>query len=175
MYDIDTNRRGTTFFQFTPRNKSEASPLYYASLCGFHDLAGYLIVKYPEQVNARGGYYLTPVVAALSRGHFQTADLLHHNEADPNAHGSDEWTPPHSAAHYGDLQTVEALLRYNADIDARNVWGHTPLHNAAWNSTPNRANVVRLLLDHGADVTVTREQKMARPPCTLQRTQGRWK
>ena len=152
LHDIDTNRRGTTFYQFTPRNKSEAGPLYYASLCGFLGLARYLIGKYPEQVNARGGYYMTPLVAALSRGHFQTADLLHHNGADPNVHGSDEWTPLHSAAHYGDLRTAKALIGYNADIDARNVWGHTPLHNAAWNSTPNRANVVRLLLDHGADV-----------------------
>ena len=55
---------------------SVGSPLYYAALYGFHDLAGRLITKHPEQVNARGGRILTPLPAALSKRHFRVADLL---------------------------------------------------------------------------------------------------
>ena len=42
-----------------------ASPLCHAALCWFHDLIGPLIVRHPQQVNACGGYYYTPLVAAL--------------------------------------------------------------------------------------------------------------
>ena len=38
----------------------------YAALCGFHDLVDYLITKHPQDVNADGGYYVRPLVAALA-------------------------------------------------------------------------------------------------------------
>ncbi len=61
LCDIDTNPvSGSTFSLFSVIKKSEASPLYYAALCGFHDLAARLIVQYPEHVHARGGHYVTP-------------------------------------------------------------------------------------------------------------------
>jgi hypothetical protein len=63
LHDIDAN----TFLQFSHSSKSGATPLYYAALCGFQDLVEYLIVDYPNQVNARGGYLLTPLVAATVR------------------------------------------------------------------------------------------------------------
>ena len=46
------------------------SPLYYASFCGFYDLAEpraerRLIMKHPEQVNGGGGRIVAPLAAAL--------------------------------------------------------------------------------------------------------------
>jgi ankyrin repeat protein len=153
LHDIDTHPIDSAFLLFAYPSKSRGgSPLYYASLCGLHDLARHLIVKYPEQVNARGGYHVTPLVAALSRGHFQTAELLHHNGADPSIEGSMGVTPLHSAAYSGDFRVVKELIKYNADIRARDVTKMTPLHDASRNPTPNGPNVVRLLLDHGADI-----------------------
>ena len=58
-----------------------ASPLCYAAMCGFHDVAERLIMKHPEQVNARGGLILAPLPAALFKGHFHIADLLHKHGA----------------------------------------------------------------------------------------------
>ncbi|KAF8505370.1 hypothetical protein F5888DRAFT_430609, partial [Russula emetica] len=48
LYDIDTKpRNGTTSLSwFTPDYKSPAAPLYYAALCGFHDLVKDLIYKF---------------------------------------------------------------------------------------------------------------------------------
>ncbi|KAH9015335.1 hypothetical protein EDB85DRAFT_2295651 [Lactarius pseudohatsudake] len=46
------------------------SPLYYAALCGFYDLAEHLIMKHPEHVNASGGRIVAPLSAALRKGHF---------------------------------------------------------------------------------------------------------
>src|SRR6267154_613414 len=51
-------------------------PLYYASFYGFYDVAKHLAVKHPEHVNARGGPLVSPLAAALYRGHFEVAELL---------------------------------------------------------------------------------------------------
>jgi hypothetical protein len=56
LHDIDTDPPGFTFHPFAPREKSRATPLYYAALCGFQDLVEHLIVNNPEHVNATGGY-----------------------------------------------------------------------------------------------------------------------
>jgi len=155
LHDVDTViGTRSTFYMFSPNTKSEAGPIYYASLCGLHDLARCLIVKYPEQVNARGGYCVTPLVAALSREHFQVAELLRHHGADPTVRGYNEKTLLHSVAYYGNLQMVQVLLKYNADITAEDVKGRIPLSDASERSKPRGASIVRLLLDHGVDVNV---------------------
>ncbi|KAF8494392.1 hypothetical protein F5888DRAFT_655820 [Russula emetica] len=83
LYDIDTRPNGNaTFHVFAPYGKFSAAPLYYAALCGFRDLVEHLITKHAQDVNADGGYYVRPLVAALAGEHFQTADLLRHNGAD---------------------------------------------------------------------------------------------
>jgi ankyrin repeat protein len=160
LYDIDTYPASATFYMFTETRKSAAAPLYYAALCGFHDLVEHLITKYPQDVNARGGHYVRPLVAALAREHFQTAELLHHNGADPHIQGFNMNTPLHSAAYYGDLEMVRKLIAYGADITAEDVRGRTPLYRASSERNFKCRPVVRLLLEHDADVNVrTKEGK----------------
>ena len=119
LYDIDTPcRGGSTFFMFTPYYKSDASPLYYAALCGFQDLVESLIVKYPQHVNANGGIYLTPLVAALAGKHFPTAELLRLSGANPNVEWHRGNTPLHSAACYRDVEMVQVLLNLGARTTA---------------------------------------------------------
>ena len=159
LHDIDTNSAGdSAFFQFTPLVKSDAVPLYYAALCGFRDLVGHLIFKNPRDVNASGGYYVTPLVAALGGKHFQTARILHDNGAHPNVKGHEGTTPLHAAAYQGDLQMVQVLLlEYMADINSRTNYGETPLHflsNEFW-MNPHLSqlhNISRFLLEQGADI-----------------------
>ena len=67
LYDVDTRPiSDSNSYLFYPDQKSPASPLYYAALCGFHDLAKDLNGKHPLQVNANGGFYLSPLVDAFS-------------------------------------------------------------------------------------------------------------
>ena len=134
--------------------------LFYAALCGFQDLVERLISKYPQHVNARGGYFVTPLFAALSRRHFQTGELLRHNGADVNACYGDGATPLHAAAWLGDLEMVELLLNYKVDVDARDTFGWTSMHAVSQahqgtvirNIYQSLPDVARLLLEHGADV-----------------------
>ena len=160
LYNIDIRSlSGSTFYIFDAIKRFDATPLYYAALCGFHDLARHLIVKNLQDVNAEGGYYLRPLVAALAGRHFQTAELLHRNGADSNVRGQLTRTPLHSAAYYGDLEVVQKLIEYGADINAQDLEGETPLH---YSSYKDFKDVTRLLLDRGAHVNA-RAEKVSTP------------
>ena len=158
LYDIDIRTTaGSVFSLFNGFSKSGAAPLYYAALCGFQDLVEHLILKYPEHVDARGGRYVTPLVAALAGEHFRTARILYDNGADPNVRGNFKSTALHSAAYYGRLQMVWVLLGFKADVNARDTDNWTPLYSLSdgsqfSNSSQSHANVARVLLEHGADV-----------------------
>jgi hypothetical protein len=120
LYDINTRPlSSTTFYIFYAIGKSGATPLYYAALCRFHDLAEHLIVKNLQDVNVQGGFYFQLFVAALAGRHFKTAELLHRHGADPNVQGQCMRTPLHSAAYYGDLEMAQKLIKYSADIDVQ--------------------------------------------------------
>jgi hypothetical protein len=152
LFDIDTKPDASSIFpMFISFDESEAAPLYYAALCGFHDLAKHIINKHPQHVNARGGYYVTPLVAALAGQHFKTAQLLYKRGADPNVRCYDEGTPLHAAVQSGHLETVQKLIEYNADVNSQNRIGWTPLHIASRLVQPN-IDVVQLLLERGVDV-----------------------
>ena len=155
LYDIDTNPvvgEVPPFYYFIPEHKSAATPLYYAALCGFHDLVEHLIAKYPHDVNANGGYCMRPIIAALAGEHFQTADLLRHNGANPHVQGYKERFPLHSAARFEKLEVVQKLIEYDAEIDARDEAGWTPLYLASSGDHFKDGSVLRLLLERGADV-----------------------
>ena len=151
LHDMDSEPKpgsGDIFYQFAPDTKSPAGPLYYAALCGFQDIVEHLIVKDPQEVNAHGGYYTTPFVAALARKHFELAQLLHRHGSSVDPRGHARITPLNSAAYYGDLKMIQALLEYKADINARDAMGMTPLCKAAYQG---QHEAVRLLLEYGAD------------------------
>ncbi len=155
LYDIDTpTNDGAIFYYFTPFDKSAAAPLYYAALCGFHDVVEHLIIRHSQDVNADGGYHMRPLVAALAGEHFQTADLLRYNGADTHIRGYEETTPLHSAAYNENLKVVQKLIEYEADIHAEDEDGWTPTHEASRDSRVERGSVLRLLLERGADVNV---------------------
>ena len=171
IYDIDTppGSESSSLHWFAVVSKSDATPLYLAALCGLQDLVEHLIVKHPQQVNAIGGRYVTPLVAALAGRHFQTAELLHQNGAHVNVHGNDGDTALCSAAWYGDLEMVQVLLNLEADVNDRGLNNWTPIHNASHGPDPtllhtsynNRQllpDVARLLLERGADVNARTEQ-----------------
>jgi len=144
------------FYLYPP--VSPAFPLYYAALCGFHDLAKDLISKYPLQVNANGGFYASPLVAALNGKHFRTADLLRLSGAHPDVQGNLLKTPLHGAADRGDLEILHRLIEYNADLNAADVDGYTPLYQASISMFPRSIDAVRLFLEHGVDVNVRTNQ-----------------
>jgi hypothetical protein len=154
LYDIDTYPSGdATFNVFAPYDKVPAGPLYYAALCGFHDLVEHHITKHPQDVNADGGHCVRPLVAALAGEHFQTADLLRHNGADLDIRSKHEKNPLQSAAYSGNFEVVRTLIEYNpAYINAKDGNGEAALHWASTGHGFKDGSVAQLLLAHGADI-----------------------
>ena len=127
------------------------APLYYAALCGFHDLARRLITKHPEQVNARGGLILAPLPAALSKRHFLVADLLHKHGAVMDVRDEDEWTLLHAASKFGSVDVMRWLLDHGINANVLTNERRTPLHGAAYDSS---LGAVQVLLEHNTDINL---------------------
>jgi ankyrin repeat protein len=127
---------------------SNPIPLYYAALCGFYDLVQRLIIKYPEQVNHRGGDYGSPLVAALSGKHVRIANFLVEHGAHVHVRGNPPLCLSIRLSDDACVDAVQFLLRHGARVNAANEGFQTPLHVAA---TLGRLEVARILLEHGAD------------------------
>jgi ankyrin repeat protein len=160
--DVAPVHGSSSLHWFAVPSTSGATPLYYASLCGFQDLVEHLVIKDPEHVNTRGGFYVTPLVAALAGRHFQTAKFLHHNGAHLDVRGKKGHTLLRSAAWYGDVEMVQVLLDYKFDVNAQRDGGWAPLHDASINCyfvgvhnvVQSLPDTVQLLLEHDADVNI---------------------
>ena len=130
------------------------SPLYYAALCGFHDLARRLITKHPKQVNARGGLNLAPLPAALSKRHFRVADLLHKHGAVVDVRDESEWTLLYVASILGNVDVMRWLLNHGANANALTDMRWTPLHVAAFKT---HLGAVQVLLEHDTNINLRNE------------------
>jgi ankyrin repeat protein len=152
VHDIDTEPSGYSplyyFAEF--ENLKTATPLYYAALCGFHDLAEQLTIKHPQQVNATGGYYVSPLGAALKGGHFKIAQLLYERGAEVDVQGRFSRTPLIGASYSGDLGIVQWLLSRSANLTVRDGYnGWTSLHVAVCHG---HLEISRLLLQYKVDI-----------------------
>ena len=111
LHDIDEPWDNFGTYETTDRG----SPLYYASLCGFRDLAAHIIAVHPEQVNTRGGCNYSPLVAALHKRHFDVAELLCQHGATVDVIGFMNRTALQAASAQGLLDVERWLLDHGAD------------------------------------------------------------
>ena len=146
VHDIDE-----PWHSYTPKSQDPiGSPLYYAAFCGFYDLAERLVMKHPEQINARGGRVVAPLPAALSKEHFRVVKLLYSQGAIVDILDDDERTPLYVASVYGQIDIMRWLLDHGADPNApTHPYRFTPLSNATSAMEPE---AVQLLLEHNADI-----------------------
>ena len=148
LYNID---RGWAEFE-NDSSLQRGTPLYYASWCGFSNLAAHLVAKHPKCVSATRGRCLSPLVAALHKKHFDIAELLFQHGADVDIKANyKNRTPLQAASVDGLVDIAEWLLAHGADampqLDGREI----PLHLAAGNG---KCQVVRILLRHGVTVSL---------------------
>ena len=96
--------------------RPQAAPLYYAVLCGFRGLIEYLIATYPKDVDARGGYFESPLSAAFEKDDIDTALLVLQRGADVNVLDKRGLNSLHRASQGGRLGVVRLLLEHKADV-----------------------------------------------------------
>ena len=147
VHDLDKDWRRFSL----PSRDGLGSPLYYAALCGFYDLAERLIAKHPEHVNARGGHTLFPLPAALSKRHLHVANLLYQHGAVVNVKGTHGYTPIHAASYGGQADSLRWLLSHGADANTLSYEGFTPLNEAA---DGKNFEVILVLLEHNAEINL---------------------
>jgi hypothetical protein len=117
IYDID--RHGG--YQRLPTS----NPLYYAALCGFHDLVERLVIRHPQLINTVGGRRDFPVLAALSRQHTPIAEFLLRHGGKFDVRGADGQTPLQMLSSAPNLlfseedviDLVPFLLKHGADVN----------------------------------------------------------
>ena len=145
LYDIDAESYGSLPSKIP-------SPVYYSALCGIHGLVRHISIMHPEHMNAIGGSFGFPLVAALCRNHFAVAELLLELGGRVDVRDTRQQTALHKIIDRHDKVATDAvrfLLDHGADVNARrdDLW--TPLHLAANNG---QLSVTRMLLQRQADV-----------------------
>ena len=162
LYNIDDH-----WNRFKNSWVARGSPLYYASLCGFRNLAAHIIVVHPEQINATGGRRHSPLAAALHKGHFHVAELLHQHGASVNVIDYNNQTLLQAASVDGRSDVSRWLLNHGADI--RRDDHAAPIHLATLNG---RLEVIRTLLEHNA-AYVHSADKSGRTPLHIASSSGK--
>ena len=149
VFDIDDPWRRETS---TVPERPQATPLYYAVLCGFRGLIEHLIATYPKDVDARGGHFETPLFVAFSKEDIDTALLLLQRGADVNVLNRRGQNQLHGAIRHGRLDFVRLLLEHKVDVNISDEDGDTPLNYASESCLEHVVDLVELLIQHGADV-----------------------
>ncbi|WP_169085758.1 ankyrin repeat domain-containing protein [Paenibacillus sp. PL91] len=122
-------------------------------------MAAYYRSKEIKELLLNNGAELTIFEAAAVGNTQRIKDLLADSPEWLESYSSDGFTPLGLAAHFGNEETVKFLLDKGADIDARSKDGN--LNNMAIHAAiaGNFEHIVKLLIQHGADVNVKCEGK----------------
>ena len=145
IYDIDYKSR-EVMFEARPTSPRTV-PLYYAALCGFRVLVEHLITTNPQDINAKGGFYATPLHTTVAIGNADIMKLLLEHGADVTAGNWEEFTPLYEASRRGRLDMMSLLFDHHADVNSRGKKGRTALLKAAFEG---ELEVASVLVQHGA-------------------------
>ncbi|BCS30162.1 uncharacterized protein APUU_80465S [Aspergillus puulaauensis] len=149
--------------QPTPRGAETASPLCYAARLGLEKTVKYLIREVKCDVDSRGYYGETPLVAASTEGDLEIVTALLEQGADPSLADMDGQTPLNLASYYGHTEVVKLLIEFDAEVNIDTNHGQSPnnivniSHRGGWTPIYSAAymghtEVVRALLQYGADI-----------------------
>jgi hypothetical protein len=145
LHHIDPN----IYQSSAPDSEPGARPLYYAALCGFHELMEHLILKYPQSANARGGNCGTALHSASWGGHLQIVRSLLRHGVGVDVRDHFNRTPLVWASWEGHCDVIQCLLEHGANVAVLDDEHNAPL---TWAAYRGHVNSVRVLLEHGADV-----------------------
>ena len=126
-----------------------------------------LLLLHGADVNTRNTDHETPLHVASCFGKSGIVQLLFDHGADANAEAGDGTKLLHQVAsgpyesQEDGIRIAELLLKHGAEVDARSKAHLTPLHLASY---VGKLEMVRLLLDHGADPEANAEGRSGEKP-----------
>jgi ankyrin repeat protein len=123
----------------------------HAAVSGQHLAVVKYLVKKGAEIDAQDNLGQTPLYFAAERGSLDLTRVLVENGADVNKKSQKSWSPLYAATSSNSLDVVKFLIEHKATVNYKTGDGaHSPLLVAAFN---NNAEMVRLLLDSGADAS----------------------
>lgn len=138
-------------------NSKGNSPLLIASTSGEEATVKLLLGYEGVIIDHRNTLRVTPLIEAASHGHSEIVRLLLDVGADVNAQTIYGNSPLSLAAEFGQDEAVAEILKQkNLNVSPAQTDGKTPLH---WAALKGYSKIVRLLLDHGADVNARDENE----------------
>ena len=131
------------------KDENGRTPLHLAARGKHLDVLRYLVEK-DADLNALDNNGTAPLYTLAGSGQTEAARLLIEKGADIDVKNPVKQTPLNLAAEYGLEGMAKLLIERRADIENKNAYGRTPLVGAA--RERGHINVIRMLLDAGADV-----------------------
>ena len=127
--------------------------LHSASYEGHLQVVRYLL-RLGVDINVRNFANCTPLLLASWKGHHDVVQCLLDHGADSDLRDELQNSPLIFAAYHGHVDVARLLLEHNADVNAKNK-NQTALNYAieCYIVKADRAQIVRLLLKHGANAS----------------------
>lgn len=123
------------------------TPLYIACATGANGCLESLL-RHGASSTKRLPSGASPLHTATIGGNQKTIELLINGGGDVNALSNEKRTPLHNCGITGNVKAAAALIQAGAQVAGKDVEGCTPLMHAVMK---NHAEMVKLLLDNGAD------------------------
>lgn len=150
VYDVNI-RRGHDSSNVRRKLDEFPSPLYYASFLGLKDTVRRLL-ECGAYVDARGGSYGTPLIAAASQGYLAVVKILLDYNADADAEGGwTFYTALQAASYFGYRDIAEVLLDKGSQTDRNRGNDDTALGLAC---EAGHLSIAELLVTRGSDVNL---------------------
>ena len=130
-----------------------------AALSNRHFRVADLLYSHGAVVDVQDKSGCTPLYIASCHGEVDIQRWLLDHGADANVRSRSRYTALSNAAYSIQLEAVQVLLEHNAEVNSQNFQGRTPLYEACEQNRDSEsegraADIVRRLLDHGADPNI---------------------
>ena len=133
------------------RFENGSTPLMFAAQNGNLEIVK-LLLERGANVNAKNEIGSTVLMFADQSNNLEIIQLLLGKGANINAEDNNGLNALHYAARYSNsLEIVKLLLESGVNVNAKSKKGNTPLMLAGRNENENYLNIVKLLLDNGAN------------------------
>lgn len=128
------------------------TPIQVASQNGYIEILNMLLASGRVNVDAVDNFGCTAMHTAIQNNKNTILESLIQAKANPNLHDHFGRTPLHTAAEFGRNQSAALLLNANIEVNPLDNFGNTPLDAICRLSfTPERIEILKLLLQHGAE------------------------